>query len=232
MKRNPHETVARPVNWGGFEQFKAADPLRTRRVLALADIGAEEPRLLTVRLHRLGTDGLNIDWRAFVTWGAGKLTQQMYCDFGHGTSFTVPTSGGLVVEAVPFTPRAVSMSTQGLDLVLGATAGFGGASGVGPYYTSTLPLIAAGASSAVLVPPAFSRAVSIYPGFATSTVDGYQYLRTQWQFPDGGSVAYVQGDVLAGGAAMPVPAIANLVIANTHGADDMIPTVVWHLQKA
>lgn len=230
--KNPQGWVSPEVNWGGYETLNANTPIEGRTVVEVSSIGSAEPQVLTVTLgRRTRGNPLNLDWRALVSWGGGKLRQELTCDWQNGVAIKVPASS-LEVRAIPFSPRATtSLSTQGQDQTLSAIVGLGAYGGIAPILTETIASVAAaGGQSAQLVPPAFARAVSVYPGIPTdATVDPYPFLANEWVFIGGAHQCNIPGVQIAGGAAMPVPGFSRLIITNNHATEPMRPTVVWHL---
>lgn len=227
--RNPHGWVSPEVNWGGYETLDENTPLQGRTVLKLASIGQAEPEVLTISLNRVVTsEPLNLDWRAHVQWGGGKLTHSAMVDWAHGTMVKV-VGTAVQVDALPFPPRLTSMSTEGQRQSLGAIVGFGAFGGIAPTYTQTLAELLAGASSAPVRPPPFAKGLSVYSTSLAAAGDPYPALRLDWLHIGGAQLGSVAGVYLAGGAAMPMPGYSLIQVTNTHATDAVTPTLVWHL---
>lgn len=231
-------------NWGQFRVLKADSPLQSVEVMQLdrtvwdyvgdypeAVKVFEPPKVVTVSLAKLGTLGSNLDWLAEVSWGVGSQRQTLLCDWQHGVQLQVPATA-ISVRAVPYAPRATSMSAAGQSLQLSAQVGLGSLTGISPTLTQRMSgsIGLAPAASLIFEAPAFSRRASVYPGFPGSVAsDPYASLRTAWVYPGGAHLCTVPGAALTAGRSMPIPGIANLEVTNIAVAGNMFPVVVWHL---
>ena len=229
-------------NWGQFRTLDATTPMRAFQVMSLdrtvwdylphgqreAERVFEKPSLVTISLAKTGTLGGNLDWNAEVSWGIGAQRQTLTCDWQHGVQLQVPATA-IAVRALPYAPRATSMTATGQSLLLSAQVGIGSFSGI--PVTLTRRLMGTGglapAGTIIAPPPDFARRVSVYPGLpGDTTLDPYASLRAEWVYPGGAHLCTVPGPTLAAGASMPIPGIAELQIRNISVAQTMHPVVV------
>lgn len=221
---------SRDINWGGkFHCVPETDLATAHTVFKVDRIGTESPQVLTIALGRQDfSQGVNVDWRAQIQWGIGAQRQQLECDWIEGGLVRVP---GIAVEvcAVAYAPRRVSIDTTGTDIWLSASVGIGSGGSIPPCYSQTLPPLVAGGSSGDIRPPSFARALSVYPDNGAST-NPYADMVLELYRPDGVTrIVRIPGDVLAGGAAVPLLGAALARVVNTSGINPMSPTLVWLL---
>lgn len=232
--------AAEQLNWGRAMKWQDPDtvesgqPRNIRRLIQI-DAGAalaalRFSRVLTIALvKQIVNPGVNVDFKASIQFSAGSVTQELVCDFVDGGLIRVP-GHGVIVDALPYAPRRATFDMTDLDVTLGAIVGVGGGGNIPPTYTALLDTVPALGTGDPAQPPAFARALSVYPSMNTA-VDAYANMALEFvsQGPDMGLVCRVNGAALAGGAAVPLPANCNARIVNLSANHLLTPTLVWHL---
>ena len=205
-------------------------------VLQIADLGP--PQAITLQLDReilaLPPGAANAGVRARITWGCGGARDTLIADWCDGGQFQL-VAQSLEVDALCYQPYPLGIfGWSGYQLAVSAAVGHGQASTIHPFLTERIPAIAPGASTAALFPPAFARAVSVFPSYDSDIVaaanDPYTACRVDIVTRGALPVARIRGEYLAAGAAAPLPDTCYVqVVADAGAPADIRPTIVWHL---
>lgn len=203
-------------------------PLESSRVpvLEVRDFGAPQGVILQLDRNFIEGTGYNAKIVAEVTYGVGGASDTFVADWADGTLITIVAQRLTVVARAEQALSQAAFTMGDLRMELTAAVGHGQPSVIMPTYTESLPVLAAGATSAAVRPPAFAKACSVL-AVDLATNDPYPNFfvrQTVIAAPWGD----IQGIYIAGGAAFPLAPEATVQIVNT-GPNALLLALQWHL---
>jgi len=182
------------------------------------------PRVQSIQLHR-GTaqSGLNSDFRAFIEYGVGALNADFVCDWADGVQFTL-VANWVRVTSITYRPNPINPyeATGGLINIGAAVAEGTVTKGREATFTESQLLLGAG-SAGVFESPKLARAVLVWGGVGTQTVD---FIGAGSLNPFSGTIASF---VTYRDFGMIFPGGCERVIVGADPAADQTVTVQWFL---
>lgn len=149
------------------------EPKRTTVLQIEASSGSPDPNATIVTLGRTSLDErLASAWwgiRASITWGTGKVSNSIVCDYHHGTRLTLDASS-LRVDAL-YLSAATGAGTRGREVELTASAVYGQVGNRNLTLTDPPLEIANATRSDYIQVPQYARNVTIYTELGASTFD-------------------------------------------------------------